>query len=283
MPRRPVGTLLAGLLAFAPATADDGAKANPRPAEMRELAAAITLTRPGAGGPDALLPEPLYRYDDPTRGFSDGSLWAFGPAGRPTALFSVSLQPTDRGDGLRWIHEMTALADGPVAASSRHASGGWLWNPRGSGLAFRPIPNTPAPADDAARRLRQARDAARRFRATESLDPARDDPADRFDLRLLPQPVHRYGDPGSGLVDGFLFLMVHGQNPEAVLVIEAAGSPAAPAWRYAVARVSAAQIRVAIDGAEVADLPKPAVAGWTSPYFLFERPARPATIPTPNP
>ena len=38
-------------------------------------------------------------------------------------------------------------------------------------------------------------------------------------------------------------------------------------------RLSAARLRVSVDDREVADLPKPAIAGPKSPYFLFDRPA----------
>jgi hypothetical protein len=268
-----VGALLLGMAA-APAMSQGGPPpATSRSAAMAELARAITLVPGQAGKKSELLPDPIYRFDDPARLFSDGTLWAFGRSGRPDALLCLSLQRDDRGR-LKWIHELTALSGGPVAASSRHNSGPWLWNTRGAGVVLRPVPKVPTPADEEARRLRQMREIARRFKVTESLDPARDDPSDRFELRLVPQPVHRYRDPEAGLVDGALFLMAYGRNPEVALLIEARREGGQePAWAYGLARLGAARFRVNLDDREVADLPKPVDAGWRQPYYLFDRPA----------
>jgi hypothetical protein len=240
---------------------------------MRELAGALTLV-PALGTARAeRIAEPIYRFDDPARSFSDGTLWAFGKSGRPAALLCLSLEKADRG-GLKWIHELTSLSTGPIAASSRHGSGPWIWNPKEAGVALAPIPGSPAPADDEAKRFRQLRDLARRFKASESLDPARNDPSDRYELRLLPQPVHRYADSASGLIDGAVFLLAYGRNPEIALLIEARREGAGESsWRYGLARIGAARLRVRLDDREVADLPKPLDAGWKSPYFLFDRPA----------
>ncbi len=256
-----------------PARSEEDAASSARSAAMADLAKSVTLLRAGSAKKSELIPEPIYRYDDPARRYSDGTIWAFGATGRPTAVLCLTLQGNAR-DGLSWLHEATSLADGPVAATGRHASGSWAWNPKDRGVDLKPVPDAPAPADDEARRLRQMKEISRRFKASESLDPARNDPSDRFELRLLPQPVHRYADPGSGIVDGALFLMSYGRNPEIVLLIEdRREGTAGPAWSYGLARLSAARLRVSIDDKEVADLPKPAVAGWQSTYFLFDRPA----------
>ncbi len=136
------------------------------------------------------------------------------------------------------------------------------------------IPKEQPPADDEGKRLRQMRETARRFKASESLDPARTDPSDQFELRLLPQPALRYQGPDAGLVDGAIFLMAYGRNPEIALLIEARREDKGePAWFYGLARIGAARLRVKLDDREVADLPKPVVAGWRNPYFLFDRPA----------
>jgi hypothetical protein len=280
MPDRPPAwtgllTMIGLCLAALSATAQDGpsAKSAARSAAMRALAHAITLV-PGAGGTKSeLIAEPIYRFDDPARLFSDGTLWAFGKAGRPDALVCLSLEKNDRGQ-LKWIHELISLSSGPVAASSRHASGAWLWNPKDPGIVLQPIPGEQPPADDERKRLRQMRETTRRFKVSESLDPARNDPSDRFELRFLPQPALRYHGPDAALVDGAIFLMAYGRNPEIAILIEARRDrQAEPTWFYGLARIGAARLRVSLDDREVADLPKPVVAGWRNPYFLFDRPA----------
>jgi len=275
-PARIVSTALVGLcLTVSPARAQDAPAETPsaRSAAMRGLAEAVTLAPAREGAKSELIPEPIYRFDDPARRFSDGSLWAFGRSGRPDALLCLSLEKNERGE-LKWVHELTSLSGGPVAAASRHGSGRWLWNPTEPGVVLRPLPGDRPPADDGGTRLRQMREAARRFKAFESLDPARNDPSDRFELRLLPRPVLRYQDPKAGLLDGAVFLLAYGRNPEVALLIEARREDrGGPAWFYGLARIGAARFRVSLDGREIADLPKPAVAGWRNPYFLFDRPA----------
>jgi hypothetical protein len=240
-------------------------KSAARSAAMRELAQAITLVPSPAGTKSELISEPIYRFDDPARLFSDGTIWAFGKSGRPDALLCLSLEKNDRGQ-LKWIHELTSLSSGPVAASSRHGSGPWVWNPKEPGIVLQPIPKEQPPAADGGKRLRQMRETARRFKASESLDPARNDPSDRFELRLIPQPALRYQDPNAALVDGAIFLMAYGRNPEIALLIEARReNNGAAAWFYGLARIGAARLRVHKEDREVADLPKPVVAGWRSP------------------
>jgi hypothetical protein len=76
------------------------------------------------------------------------------------------------------------------------------------------------------------------------------------------------------LVDGAIFLLAYGRNPEFVRLIEARREDKGqPAWFYGLARMSAARLRVKLDDREVADLRKPVVAGWRNPYFAFDRPA----------
>ena len=252
---------------------DDAPSSSARSEAMAGLAKSVILMPAASEKKAELIPDPIYRYDDPARSFSDGTIWAFGTAGRPAALLCLTLHKDSQGRPI-WLHELTSLTDGPVAASSRHASGPWMWNPKERGLEFQDVPKAPAPADDEAKRLRQMKEIARRFKASESLDPDRNDPSDRFELRLMPQPVHRYSDPASGLVDGAIFLLSYGRNPEIALLIEARSEGKTnPLWSYGLARISAARLRVSLDDQEVADLPKPAVAGWKSTYYLFDRPA----------
>jgi hypothetical protein len=67
-----------------------------RSVAMRELAQAITLVPAPAGTKSELIPEPIYRFDDLARLFSDGTIWAFGKSGQPEALLCVSFFLFDR-------------------------------------------------------------------------------------------------------------------------------------------------------------------------------------------
>jgi hypothetical protein len=94
----------------------------------------------------------------------------------------------------------------------------------------------------------------------------------RYELRLLQQPVRRYADPDSGVVDGALFLFAYGTNPEVAVVIEARWERAsALAWRFGLARIASAELIVHVNDREVwhaAELKTP----WTlmkEPYWGF--------------
>ena len=266
--------VIVGCALGAPVVAtDDESPAAVRREAMRALAQATGAVETGAGTRADLIPEPIYRFDDPARAFGDGTIWGFGRSGRPAAIFCVSLAKWSR-DRPIWLHEFTSLADGPVKAASQHPSGPWAWNTREPGVAFQPIAGAPRPAETAARRLGQMKELTRRFKAFEQEHPERNDPADRFELRLLPQPIHRYRDPDQGVVDGALFLLSYGRNPEIALVIEARrDGESDPMWAYSLARIAGARLRVSIDDREVADLPIPDSLGPSKAYYLFQRPA----------
>jgi hypothetical protein len=254
-----------------PSQKADAATSKARADRMRELARGIAVESPD-GKKFELSPEPIYRFADPTRAFSDGTVWAFGKPGRPEALFTVSLEGR-QGGSFHWLHEFTSLSTDRVRAVGPAGVAPWPWAPQAPGVVLRPIPDAGAPEPDAPRRLRRMRELARRFRAFEHFEPKPGEPPQRYELRLLPQPVVRYEDPASGVVDGGLFFLVYGQNPEIALVIEARVQGAAPAtWSYGVGRISAARSHVQLDDREVADLPRINDNDLSRPYAGFIRP-----------
>ncbi|MEJ7636549.1 MAG: hypothetical protein WKF75_00805 [Singulisphaera sp.] len=193
--------------------------------EMRGLIRAIEVTdtsRP-ARRPEPLSAEPLHRWSDPTREFSDGSLWAFGTAGRPVALATMELYGDPKGI-TNWAYELIALAPGPIVGESggRYASvnvpfhprvGGPLhWMPEGQGVEMREVADPTAPGKSESQRLRQMKAIANRITARET--GANENDGLKTELRLMPRPIHRYADPDSGLVDGAFFLSAYGTNPE---------------------------------------------------------------------
>ena len=66
-----------------------------------------------------------------------------------------------------------------------------------------------------------------------------------IELRLLPQPIHRYSAPKQGIHSGALFAFVHGTDPEIWLLIEARGEDAEKVrWQYAVTRMTSSEVRL---------------------------------------
>jgi len=217
--------------------------------------------------PVALVREPLHRWNDPTREFSDGTLWVWRSKGRPIAAMTIELYPE------KWSLEFVSLSTGLVEASDDQLR----WTPRTAGVSFREIPDAPAPAAGEAERLRQMRDLLKRFSAREFWDVTGQD----YALRLLSHPIDRYADAASGLVDGAIFIFANGTNPEVLLLIEARRhGEGATSWSYAAVPLTTAAPTLRLDRKDV----------WTSPnkygylsqetYFFVERPRKP-TVPSP--
>ena len=259
------------------AVADDGQAAAPdreaRTVEMRQIAESLSVVRvEGADkGPVSLRREPLLRWNDPTRQFSDASLWAWGGPGRPQALLALELyaHSEQRDDNVSsWAFEFISLTPDPLdvrggeGAEAKAAdkfreviNGNVHWSPTRTKADTRAIPDAPTPAATPALRLVQMRQLVKRFGAKEH-------PGRMVILRLMPHPIDRYADAENGLVDGAAFVFATGTNPEAILFVEARGSsPDKAAWHYAVARVTAAPYEVSLDGRDV----------WTEPYADGQR------------
>lgn len=233
--------------------------------EMKQIAESLAVSR-GEGpekSPVKLRGEPLLRWNDPIRHFSNASLWAWGETGRPLAVLALEMSQDTASGRLTWALEFISLAPessrfpeeyrikATVNKSDQHLNSSFIWAPEKPGVTFRDIPDAPTPAQTPRLRLAQMRDLIKRFAATEHVTRQPDL------LRLMPHPIDRYADPAKEQVDGAIFLFAHGTNPEAMVLIEAQGSaPEKATWRFAVARVTVAPFEVTFDRKEV----------WTVPY-----------------
>jgi hypothetical protein len=108
-----------------------------------------------------------------------------------------------------------------------------VWVSSEPGLAFGPLPEAPAPAAGKPQRLLQMRELSKACAATK-----RDRDGSQSELRLLTQPVYRYAKPEEGLIDGAIFTMVQGTDPELFLLLEARESGGKPQWLLAATRMN---------------------------------------------
>lgn len=247
-----------------PADKPEDRERSVRMGQMRELVGAVAVHAITEEGrvPVQLVETPLMRYSDMSRGRLDGTLWVWGRTGRPAAIMELWTQ-TD-GDGI-WYHVIHSLSTGLVTAE---IGGGLRWSPRRPGVELKPLPGAPAPATKEAARLRQMKELARRFSAYQFWDPNNQ----RSQLRLLPQPIHRYVDPEAGLWDGTVFTFVHGTDTEIILLIELLGRDASPpAWHYGLVRLGHAEFHVSLGDREVWQQERIAATAPTEPYHLFFR------------
>jgi hypothetical protein len=217
---------------------------------MRAFANGVTIDQTTSGARLRLdrVAEPVYRFDDPARQNLDGTVWAWGRSGRPAALLTLAKYRAPDGS-FGWLGELTSLAPGPLSAA---VGGIGVWQPASAGIVMQKFPKSDPPAGDATKRLRQMKELVRPIKAYEYFKPRNQPSVERYELRVLPQPAHRYVDPAPGLIDGGMFIISYGLNPEAVLLLEARREGAsATAWHYGFARIAIAEIHVELGGKEV--------------------------------
>lgn len=191
--------------------------------------------------------KPLLRYSDPTRGgisgtanvLLDAAVWRLGTEGRPTALVTVEIyQMPDTSRVLAF--EFLSLTEAKFAL--KHKTKKIRWDPAGSALTLKELPDAPKPAATAAARLAQMRRLARRFAVKERIDK------ESIECRLLTQPIDRYQSAAEKIVDGAIFVYANGTNPELGVVLETDGKR----WMYGTVRLTSAESSVTLDGRQVA-------------------------------
>jgi hypothetical protein len=223
---------------------------------MRARAQSIVFVSGEPGFPTRLEPAPLFRYDDETRGYVDGTVWRLGKEGRPLALITTELHPRYLGEKPRVVYDFLSLTERSFNARSADVPG---WSPSGSAVEFHRLPNAPAPSTVAATRLSQLKQQARRFSATQEVSEL---DTTFVHLRLLPREINHYVPDERPRSDGAMFLLVNGRNPALVLLIETDGQD----WRYGIGRLSTpSNLSVRLDDVVVWAQPKAAL-GWAKPY-----------------
>jgi hypothetical protein len=193
----------------------------------------------GAEEPLKPIPRPLFSYSDSVRQIAEGGIWAWGE-GRPIAM----IKSWRNADGRR----TRAFSMTSTELVTAHGPQARVWRPGVSEALLRPLPGAPTPERNESARLRQLKEQSRRFSAYERWDPENA----RFEMRLLVQPVHRYHDPDRQIEDGAVFLLAVETNPQILLFIEMLSSERdVSRWQFLLARVSSAELHVALDGEEV--------------------------------
>jgi hypothetical protein len=229
--------------------------------------------------------DPAYRWNDPTREFSDGTLWFSRSSGRPIAVLAIELYPQNKAFGTVWALEFTSLSTGPIeveggehfdeAYADMHpprADGTLRWAPAKGGLEFRAVPDAPAPAATEAARLRQMSDMLKRFSAHEYYKTNSQD----YTLRLISHPIDRYNAAASGLIDGAIFAYANGTNPEVLVLFEARRQRVGQLnWSYAAAPLARAKVSLKCGPQEVWVHLVKEVQAPEDTYFLARRPRNP--------
>ena len=254
----------------APADAQSKAEADRASAMARdEISNWEFFAGEGAGTKFTPEPKPLLRWSNPGAGRVYGDVFIGAVGGRPEVIASLYkwFDPYTGFDA-----ELHSLSASPVRLER---DGKEVWNPQQPGVRMRDVPDAEAPAETPAARLRAMRLLARGFSGYLT-DRRENKEGEQQILRLLPQPIHRYGDASTDLIDGALFSFVVGTDPEIILMLEARRGKDGPRWQYGLARMNADELWVkhldetvwsvpALDPGERRDDP-------TAPYYLMSLP-----------
>jgi hypothetical protein len=191
--------------------------------------------------------EPVYVWTNPVRDGQDGAVFVWTCHGRVEVVGSFFSFPAIGPRKL--FHEFHSLSLSMLDVS-RPGSHTWNWTPEAPGIELAPIAGAPQPARSAPLRIAQMRALSRQFSAS-----TRDDTENRWQLRLLPQPLYRYDDSDSDILDGALFAFVTsaGTDPEALLLFEARKprSGGEPIWQFAIGRFTDLELRIRYRDKEV--------------------------------
>jgi hypothetical protein len=233
-------------------TKDKGVKAA-RMDFMKQVAKSYDITLAAdAAKKSALIEEPILRFDDQVTGVVDGTVFIWMLDDRPVATASIWIRKTGHE-----FHEFQSLATEPLTATNQ---GQVKWTPTVAGVELKPVMGA-KPAATAVARLGQMRAMAREYTGT-----IFDSKKEQQQLRLLTQPVHRYGRPDGPVVDGALFAYCKGTNPEILLLVEAVRKGNELEWQYSFARMTSRQCEVTREDKVVWSVPQ-ARDVPTAPYF----------------
>lgn len=216
----------------------------PSAADKERIEAALKLTTEAAGKYEfvlqgtarskvTLIPEPVLRWSNPAVGEVHGNVFLWTAGGRPVAVGSLFKWFTPH---THMSHEFHSLARSALKAKYE---GKEVWVTSAPGVRFEPLPEAPAPAASAPQRLLQMRQLAKNFSATKK---ERD--GNQTEMRLLPQPIHRYAAPTENVLDGAMFTLVQGTDPEVFLLLEAQTDNESSGWMFAATRMNSVGFHV---------------------------------------
>ena len=246
--------------------------------QMRRLAERLQLTGPAAStgqrpADPVLIEQPLMRFAGRDgRGMLAGLMWAWTTGGRPVAVMETYILVEEPKKCYLSIVSSSNVAIRATLNDRR------VWQPEGAQFEAKPIPDAGVPASHPNVRLRQMKRIARRFRAFEYFG----EDFTRTQLRLLPREVYRYADRKTSLLDGALFVLTRGTNPDVMLFVEAHGTDFSTAtWKYALIRRGQAESVGLLDRKVVWKVPSIWHTNPKSPIHVFTAPLSKNTN-TPN-
>jgi hypothetical protein len=224
---------------------------------MRNRVAALSAVGPAEEKPE-FSEKPLLRYSDTTRDIVDATVWGLGRKGRPRAILVLEVY-----GGTYVQYELTAIADPPRLVRSAR----FQWTPRAPQFTWLKVPAKDPPHATQSVRLRQIKQAAQQFTASETWR------GQTYQLRMMPQPILQYEDQEQGVLEGAVFVWAHGTNVEILMMLEARqGEGDAMHWVAGFSRLAAASLDVDYNSQDFWTSPENLTANQSSPYFFHSEP-----------
>ncbi|QDV88412.1 hypothetical protein [Planctomycetes bacterium TBK1r] len=207
-------------------------------------------------------PNSLLHWSNPVIGVIYGNVFVWTEDGRPEVIGSI----------LQWYephkhatHEFHSLSARPVEGSH---DGKLVWKTTKPGVQLKPITQAPIVDESPFVRLRQMRSITRQLEVT-SINKE----GEKYNLRLLSQPLFRYGNDKSNVLDGALFSFVQGTDPEVIVLIESRKNDSGTLqWHLAMMRMAALEFTAKLRGREiwhVEKMPYPVAMRGREPYSLY--------------
>jgi hypothetical protein len=237
-----------------PARGPEIAKESAARLEFMKKSVAVHTLKP-AGDPNVtyrLLAEPAIRFTNSVGTVTDGTIFFWLDADdHPVAAVQVY-----RVNSGSWRQAFSSLSTVPLTAGS-------VWNPRRSGVDFKPVPGAAVPAGTPEQRMRQMREILTGFKAELNFPPKTWN-----SLRPLTTPLLRYGKSASELVDGAVFAFVLTTDPEVYLLLEVRRGKNRLEWQYAFAPEANSPIRCTWKGKDAWSFDFEAAGNESSaPYY----------------
>lgn len=181
-----------------------------------------------------LVDKPVQRWTNPLGGRqAHGDVFLWTDRGRAAAVLSL-YEYTDKSGVVHEHHEFCSLVREPLQFQLEDKV---VWTPAEPGIELKPVPDAPPPAAAPRQRLKQMRDIAAQFSAEKTTREGETRP-----LRVLPQPLFR-PELDDDQADSGLFAFVEATDPEAFLLLAAAGRDGKRTWEYALVRMNSIKLK----------------------------------------
>lgn len=177
---------------------------------------------------------PVLHWGNPAGNGEDGAVYVWLHQGRPEVVGTIFTYRRASTGEIVLKHSLHSLASHSITADYRDKR---VWSPKAPGVEFRPVPEAAAPAESSRLRLLQMKSLAKDF-SGKMVDLK----GKSSELRLLPQPLVRYEPAGTTVLDGAIFALAEGTDPQSLVLIEARNTDGAPRWQYAFARFHIASL-----------------------------------------